>query len=59
MDVMYLIAQVVGGVAGLFIAVCLFYVMVLVIRELTAWYFKTNEIIELLKQIKDNGDKNE
>jgi len=30
--------------------------MLFVSREITAWYFKTNEIIEILKQIRDAQD---
>jgi hypothetical protein len=47
------------GIVGLLIVVGVFVLILLITRELTAWYFKTNEIIKLLKEIRDNGETDE
>jgi len=45
--------QLVTGLVYLGISGAVIVLVLIVSRELTAWYFKTNEIIELLKKIAD------
>jgi hypothetical protein len=54
MDYGQLFIEVVRGILALLIVVGVFGVVLVLSRELTAWYFKTNEIIKLLKQIEEN-----
>jgi predicted signal transduction protein with EAL and GGDEF domain len=42
----------------LIIAILVAFVVFLLMREVVAWYRKTNEIISLLKDIKENTSKN-
>jgi Na+-driven multidrug efflux pump len=59
MDNGQLIASLVGGLLGLLLTVSLFVLFLLISREITGWYFKTNEIIKLLKQIVENIQETE
>jgi hypothetical protein len=56
MDTTQLLISLSTGIVGLLIVVGVFVLILLITRELTAWYFKTNEIIKLLKEIRDNGE---
>lgn len=51
MDDGQLIMSMIAGLIGVLIGVGIFVLILLASRELTAWYFKTNDIIKLLKQI--------
>lgn len=46
-----LIVSVITGLMGIFATISIFLLFLLISRELMSWYFKTNEIIKLLKQI--------
>jgi Na+-driven multidrug efflux pump len=54
MDNGQLITSLVGGILGLLLTVSLFVLFLLISREITGWFMKTNEIIKLLKQIEEN-----
>jgi hypothetical protein len=54
MDTTQLLINLASGIVGLLIVVGVFVLILLITRELTAWYFKTNKIIELLTKIEEN-----
>jgi ABC-type uncharacterized transport system permease subunit len=59
MDASFLIAPIFPGVSlgnfliGIFVIASIF----LIFREITTWYWKINEIIELLEEIRKNTKK--
>ena len=59
MDNAELITSLVAGLVGILLSLGIFLLFLLISRELTAWYFKTNEIIKLLKQIEENTQETE
>lgn len=54
MDNAELITSLIAGLLGLLLSLGIFLLFLLISRELTSWYFKTNEIIKLLNQVAEN-----
>ena len=50
------VVQLITGLLFVALGIAVLVLMLFVSREITAWYFKTNEIIEILKQIRDAQD---
>jgi hypothetical protein len=59
MDTTQLLISLSTGIVGLLIVVGVFVLILLITREISGWYLKTNEIIKLLKEIRDNGETDE
>jgi hypothetical protein len=59
MDQSFFLAQIFTGVplANFIIGICLIILILLIAREVTTWYWKINEIIELLGEIRENTEK--
>jgi len=39
------------------VVICVVFLIMLVIREINLWYWRINEIVNLLRKIKDNTEK--
>jgi hypothetical protein len=59
MDTGQLALNILSGLFGLAAILGIFFLYLVITRELIGWYFKTNEIIKLLKQIEENTQETE